>query len=90
MLLLFFSIIILVAFKYFIHKFLEVYFDYWNVFDQVKDHIESLLMMLDHCRQYQIVLNSKKCIFCASFSVLLGHIVCRDDIFVDPTKITII
>ena len=42
------------------------------------------------CRQYQIVLNSKKCIFCALFGVLLGHVVCHDGIFFNPTKIAII
>ena len=47
-------------------------------------------MMLDRCRQYPIALNSKKCIFCAPFGVLLGHVLCCEDILVDPTKIVII
>ena len=58
-----FSRIVVSAFKYFIHKFLEVYFDDWTVFGLVRDHIESLCMMFGRCRQYQIALNSKKCIF---------------------------
>ena len=42
-----FSRIIFSAFKYFIHKFLEVYFDDCRtVFGLVRDHIESLCMML--------------------------------------------
>ena len=60
------------------------------MFGLARDHIESLHMMLDHCREYQIALNSKKCIFCASFGVLLGHVVCCNGILVDPTKIAII
>ena len=68
-----FSRIVVSAFKYFIHKFLEVYFDDWTMFGLVRDHIESFPMMLDRCRRYQIALNSKKCIFCAPFGVLLGH-----------------
>ena len=47
-----FSRIVVVAFKYFIHKFLEVYFDDWIVFGLIKDHIESLKMMLKRSRQY--------------------------------------
>ena len=82
--------IVVSAFKYFIHKFLEVYFDDWTMFGLVRYHIESLHMMLGCCRQYQIVLNSKKCIFCAPFGVLLGHVVCRDEILVDPSKAAII
>ena len=41
-----FSRIVVAAFKYFIHKFLEVYFDDWTIFGLVKDHIERLRMML--------------------------------------------
>ena len=29
-------------------------------------------------------------IFCAPFGILLGHVVCRDGILMDPTKIMII
>ena len=85
-----FSRIVVSAFKDFIHKFLEVYFDDWTMFGLVRDHIESLCMMLYRCCQYQIALNSKKCILCAPFGVLLGHVVCRDCILVDPAKIAII
>ena len=66
-----FSRIVVFAFKYFIHKFLEFYFDDWTVFGLVRDHIESLHMMLGCCLQYQITLNSKKSIFCTPFGVLL-------------------
>ena len=34
-----FSRIAITSFKYFIHKFLEVYFDEWIVFGIIKDHI---------------------------------------------------
>ena len=46
--------------------------------------------MLDKCRQHQISLNLKKCIFCAPFGILLGHIVCKQGLMVDPAKIAII
>ena len=85
-----FSRIVVSAFKDFIHKFLEVYFDDWTVFGLVRDHIENLCMMLERCHQYQIALNLRKCIFYAPFGVLLGHVVCRDGILVDPTKVAII
>ena len=34
-----FSIIVVFDFKYFIHKFLEVYFDYWTMLGLARDHI---------------------------------------------------
>ena len=50
-----FSRIVVVIFKYFIHKLLEVYFDDWTVFGLVKDHIESLKIILERCFQYEDV-----------------------------------
>ena len=47
-----FSRIVVAGFKDFIHKFLEVYFDDWTVFGLVRDHIESLYMMLGRYHQY--------------------------------------
>jgi hypothetical protein len=73
-----------------LHKFLEAYFDDWTVFSLLKNHIECLRLMLDKCRQCQISLNLKKCIFFSSFGVLLGHIVCKRGLLVDPSKIAII
>jgi len=44
-----FSRIVIVEFKEFIHKFLEVYFDDWAVFGLVKCHVAYLRLMLDMC-----------------------------------------
>jgi hypothetical protein len=46
--------------------------------------------MLDRCRQCNIFLNLKKCIFCAPFGIVLGDIVCKQGLLVDPTKIAVI
>jgi hypothetical protein len=82
--------VVIVAYKEFIHKFIEVYLDDWNVFRLSKYHIETLRFILDICRQYYISLNSKKCIFCAPFGILLGHVVCKQDLLVDPSNIVVI
>jgi hypothetical protein len=82
--------IVVTTFKEFIHKFLEVYLDDWTMFSLIKEHMQSLRLMLDRCRQLQISLNLKKCIFCTPFGILLGHIMCKDDLLMDPTKIVAI
>lgn len=46
--------------------------------------------MLDTCRKYQISLNLRKCIFCVPFGILLGHVVCKQGLMVDPAKIAVI
>ena len=78
------------VFKEFIHKFLEVYFDDWTIFGLMDKHVGALRLMLAKCREHQISLNLKKCIFCVPFGILLGHVVCRQGLMVDPAKIAII
>jgi hypothetical protein len=46
--------------------------------------------MLDKCRQCQIVLNLKKRVLFSPFGVLLGHILCKQGLLVEPSKISII
>jgi hypothetical protein len=82
-----FSRVVVVAFKEFIHKFLEVYLDDWTMFSLLKDHVEVLRLMLDKCRQCHISLNIKKFIFNAPFGILLGHVVYKQGMLVDPSKI---
>jgi len=38
----------------------------------------------------QISLNLKKCIFCTPFGTLLGNVVCKEGVLVDPAKIATI
>lgn len=46
--------------------------------------------MLDTCRKYQIMLNLNKCIFYVPFGILLGHVVWKQGLMVDPTNIVVI
>ena len=46
--------------------------------------------MFDHCRQLEISLNLKKCIFAVPFGTLLDHVVCKEGVCVDPAKFVVI
>ena len=85
-----FSRVVVAMFKYFIQKFLEVYMGDWTVYGLIRDHLDNLRLMLERCRQHQIALKSKKCIFCAPFGMLLGHIACKEGLLVDLTNIALI
>ena len=65
-----FSRLVVAVFKDYIHKFVEVYFDGWTVFGLLKKHVEALRLMFSKCRQYQILLNLKKCVFYVPFGTL--------------------
>jgi hypothetical protein len=67
-----------------------VYLDEWTVFSLLKDHVEIFFLMLDKCSKYYISLNMKKSILCAPFVNLLGHVVCKQGLLLDPTKIVVI
>ena len=69
---------------------MEVYLDDWTIYSLLKEHTKWLRMMLERCRQIQLSLNLKKCIFLTPIGILLGHIVCKDGIKVDMAKIKII
>jgi hypothetical protein len=85
-----FSRVVIATFKEFIHQFIEVYLDDWTIYSLLKDHVEVLRLMLERCRQFQISVNIKKCIFGTPFGILLGHIVCKQGLLIDPTKIVVI
>jgi len=44
------SRVVVAAFKEYIHKLLEVYFDDWTIFGLLKKHVARLKLMLDKCR----------------------------------------
>ena len=67
-----------------------VYFDDWTIYNMRKDHIKWLRFMLERCRQIQLSLNIKKCIFSTPTGILLGHVVCKEGIKVDTTKIKVV
>jgi hypothetical protein len=85
-----FSRIVIATFREFIHKFVEVYMDDWMVYNLLKYHVGLLWLMFDRCREMQISLNLRKCIFCVPHGNLLGHIVCREGVLVDPAKVVVI
>jgi hypothetical protein len=85
-----FSRIVIATFRDYIHRFLEVYMDDWTVYSLLKKHSSLLRIMFDQCRQLQISLNLKKCIFAVPFGTLLGHIVCKEGVCVDPAKVAAI
>lgn len=50
-------------------------------------HPSHLRVVFDRCQKYMIHLNPHKCIFCVVFGILLGFIVSKYGIMVDPLKV---
>ena len=85
-----FSRIVVKDFQEYIYKSMGVYFDDWTIYSMLKDHIKWLRLMLERCRHIQLSLNIKNCIFATPIGILLGHVVCKEGIKVDISKIKVI
>ena len=85
-----FSRIVVKTFQEHIYKTMAVYFDDWTIYSTLKDNCKWLRLMLERCRQIQLSLNIKKCIFVTPIGILLGQIVCKEGIKVHFAKIKII
>jgi hypothetical protein len=52
--------------------------------------LEQLQKCFEDYKLNGISLNLEKCAFCVNLGILLGHIMCDDDLLVNPCKITTI
>jgi hypothetical protein len=69
-------------------KFVVIYLDDLTVFSKSdEDHIIHLKQTFEKCRRYGLSLNPKKSHFAMQEGKLLGHIVSRDGIRIDPKRV---
>eukprot|EP00253_Pinus_taeda_P028572 PITA_28572 len=77
-----------IAFAKEIHEFLVVYLDDLTPFSKSdQEHLKHLRQIFMTCRKYGISLNPKKSLFGLKEGKLLGHIISKDSIRIDPERI---
>ena len=77
-----------IAFAKEIHDFLVIYLDDLTVFSKTdQEHLDHLRQVFIKCRKYGISLNPKKSLFGLEEGKLLGHIISKDGIRIDPERI---
>lgn len=77
-----------IAFSKEIHDFLVIYLDDLTIFSKSdQQHLDHLRQVFIKCRKYGISLNLKKYLFGLEEGKLLGHIISKDGIKIDPTRI---
>jgi hypothetical protein len=75
-------------FRDLIGKLIEIYQDDLSAISKKRtQHIQHLRMIFQRCKEYGISLNPKKSIFGVDRGKLLGHIISKDGISVDPSRI---
>ena len=76
------------AFKELIGKIIEIYQDDLTVFSKERpSHIGHLKQVFERCRKYGISLNPAKSVFGIDQGKLLGHIISKDGVKIDPERI---
>jgi hypothetical protein len=76
------------AFEGLIGKFMVDYQDDLTVHSKTRnEHIHHLRKVFERCRLYGVSLNPKKCLFVVTEGKLLGHIVCKEGIYIDPERV---
>ena len=69
------------------HSVVE-YIDDVMIFSKKREeHAFHLKHIFEHCRKYGISLNPKKCVFAITEGKLLGHMVSKKGISIDPERI---
>lgn len=69
-------------------KFVVIYLDDITIFSRFdSEHLEHLKHVFTKCRTFGISLNPKKCMFAPFQGKLLGHIVSKDGVSIDPKRV---
>lgn len=77
-----------IAFAKYIHEFLVIYLDELTLFSKLdQQHLDHFRVVFVKCRKYGISLNPKKSLFGLEEGKLLGHIISKDGIRIEPTRI---
>lgn len=77
-----------IVFRGLINKIVLVYLDDITVFSKnVASHLHHLRQVFQRWRRFRVSLNLKKCIFLAHEGKILGHIMSKEGLTIDPERI---
>lgn len=78
-------------FSYMVERFIEIFMDDFSMFGSSFDEcLKHLNLVLERCKETNLVLNWEKCHFMVHEGIVLGHRVSAKGIEVDMSKIQII
>ena len=77
-----------IDFRVLIGRSVVVYIDDVTIFSKKREeHAFHLKQIFECCRKYGISLNTRKCVFAVIEGKLLGHVVSKKGISIDPERI---
>lgn len=80
-----------VAFIGQVNKFVVIYLDDITVFTKYdQKHLKHLTKVFDRCRKFGISIYTKKSLFAIKEGKLLGHIISKEGVVIDPKRVSTI
>ena len=80
-----------VAFMDQVNKFVVIYLDDITIFSNSNQkHLKHFMKVFDGCRKFGISLNPKKSLFAIKEGKLLGHIISKQGVVIDPKPVSAI
>ncbi|CAN6688928.1 unnamed protein product [Malus baccata var. baccata] len=74
-----------------VERFIEVFMDDFSIYGSSFDHcLANLKLVLERCKETNLVLNWEKCQFMVKQGIVLGHLISSKGIEVDKAKIDLI
>jgi hypothetical protein len=74
-----------------VERIIEVFMDDFSVFGSSFDNcLSNLTLVLERCRETNLILNWEKCHFMVNHGIVLGHLISNKGIEVDKAKIDLI
>lgn len=68
---------------------MQIFLDNFSMYGSHQDHLKQLELCFKRCREGGVSLNPEKCVIFVTLGKLLGHIVRRKGLLVDPDKVKI-
>ena len=68
-------------------KFMKVFLDDISIYGNKDEHLQHLELCLQKCRENELSLYLEKCMIWVILGQLLGHVVCKEGLLMDPKKI---
>lgn len=78
------------ALEHYLRKFMLAFLDDFYLYSNFITHLNKLILCLEKCWEYNISLNSEKCLFLMFSGLILGYLVSKDGKFLDPKKIKVV
>lgn len=75
------------AFTPYLTSFMRVFLDDFSVFGKISEHITHLKLCFEQCRLFILSLNPAKCAFAIRSGILLGNVISKEGMQVDPRKV---